>query len=138
MENELRPPTHLILAHLILEGVRTHSEVYSTFQSGMPEKCFCENCLKTNNQGLYQLKVNLFCIPIDFFGILNVFGHILGQISLSLPAKISYFFQDCWVTAFKLVIFFFFFEKIKTWSPPKSNFWGLHVFCYFFIKKKYY
>ena len=53
--------------------IKTHSEVQSTIQSGMPENCFLENCLKTTIQGLYQLKMYLFCKEIDFIGILNKF-----------------------------------------------------------------
>ena len=53
----------------------------------------------------------LFCIQIDFFGILNEFGHISGQISLTWPAEILYFF--------KLVIFFSDFQKKKNMEPAE-------------------
>ena len=94
----------------------THSEVKSTFQSGMPEKCFLENYLKTTIQGLYQLKMYLFCIQIDFIGILNEFWQISGQISLTCLVEIFDFLNTCGVALFKLVIFF---PKTKNMEPSK-------------------
>ena len=96
----------------------------------MPEKCFHENCLKTNNQGLYQLKVYLFCIPIDFICILKAFGHISGQISLTWPAEISYIFKTCGVALFKLVIFFLDFQKTKNMEPSEIKFWRAPCFLF--------
>ena len=37
-------------------------------------------------KAFFQLNMYLFCIPIDFIGIFNGFGHISGQISLTWPA----------------------------------------------------
>ena len=96
--------------------------ILSTLQSGMQEKCFLENYLKTTIEGLYLLKVYLFCIPIDILEILNAFGHISGQIRLTWPAKVSFFFKTCGVTAIKLVIFFLDFQQTKNMEPSEIKF----------------